>query len=56
MAADAGKYGAFFRAMREEGVAIAPSQFEAMFLSTAHSDEQLEQTLDAAERSFRKIM
>jgi glutamate-1-semialdehyde 2,1-aminomutase len=36
--------------MRREGIYIAPSQFEALFVSAAHETEHIEATLDAAER------
>ena len=45
-------YGKFFHAMLEEGVYLAPSQFEAAFVSLAHTDDIIEQTLDAARKSF----
>lgn len=50
--ADAERYARYFGAMLDGGVYLAPSQYEAMFVSTAHSDETLQATLDAAERSF----
>ncbi|MBI4772277.1 MAG: glutamate-1-semialdehyde 2,1-aminomutase [Chloroflexi bacterium] len=46
--ADTARFGAFFRAMLEGGVYLAPSQFEAGFLSTAHSEQEIEATLRAA--------
>lgn len=48
-------YGRFFHAMLQEGVYLAPSQFEAAFVSLAHSDEIVEQTTEAARRAFKKI-
>ncbi len=45
-------YGKFFHAMLAEGVYLAPSQFEAAFISTAHTDEMLSQTIEAARRIF----
>ena len=53
--ASAEAYGQFFRAMRERGGYLAPSAFEALFISLAHSREDLELTLAAAEESFREI-
>lgn len=50
---DTGKYMAYFKHMLDSGVYLAPSQFEAMFLSTAHSAEDLRKTLDAV-REFVK--
>jgi glutamate-1-semialdehyde 2,1-aminomutase len=49
-------YGKFFHAMLDEGVYLAPSQFEAGFISTAHSDEVLDKTIDAARRAFGRIV
>jgi glutamate-1-semialdehyde 2,1-aminomutase len=46
--ADTARYGSFFRKMRDRGVFLPPSQFEAMFLSLAHTDEDLEAILAAA--------
>ena len=45
---DTQKFGAFFRAMLERGVYLAPSQFEAAFLSTAHTDDDVAATIEAA--------
>ena len=47
--ADTETYGKFFHAMLERGVYFAPSQFEAGFVSLAHTDEHIQKTLDAAE-------
>jgi glutamate-1-semialdehyde 2,1-aminomutase len=43
-------YGKFFRGMLEEGIYLAPSQFEAAFVGSAHGDGEIEETLAAAER------
>jgi glutamate-1-semialdehyde 2,1-aminomutase len=45
-------FAAFFRSMLENGVYLAPSQFEAGFLSTAHTDTDVEATLAAARKAF----
>jgi len=45
-------YAAYFHAMLEAGVYLAPSQFEAMFVSAAHSDEDVNQTCRAASGAF----
>ena len=50
--ADTQRYGQFFLAMIEQGVYLAPSQFEAGFMSLAHSDEVIERTIEAAKKSF----
>jgi len=49
---DTERFGAFARAMLERGVYLPPSQFEAWFVSLAHSDEQVERTLDAAREAL----
>ena len=45
----------FFHYMLEEGVYLAPSAFEASFLSTAHTDEIIDKTLAAADRCFARL-
>jgi glutamate-1-semialdehyde 2,1-aminomutase len=44
---DTTRYGALFRHLLDRGIYIAPSQFEAMFLSLAHGDEEIERTVRA---------
>ncbi len=53
--ADGDRFRAFFHAMLDQGVYLAPSPFEAGFVTTAHGDGEIDQTLDAARRAFRKI-
>ncbi len=53
--ADTARYAHFFNALLEEGVYLAPSQFEAGFLSTAHGEAEIELTLQAARRAFQKV-
>ena len=48
-------YGKFFHAMLGEGVYLAPSQFEAGFISTAHTDALLDQTIEAARKAFKAV-
>ena len=50
--ADTQRYGAFFRAMLTRGVSLAPSQFEAAFISAAHTPEDLDATVTAAREAF----
>ena len=50
--ADTERYGRFFRSMLERGVYLPPSQFEAMFVSLAHQNGDLDQTLEAARGAF----
>ena len=52
---DTKRYGQFFHAMLEQGVYLAPSQFEAAFLSTAHSTRDIDYTIKAAAASFKKL-
>ncbi len=52
---DTSAFGKFFLAMLDEGIYLAPSQFEAIFLSTAHSEGHIEKTITAATKAFRKI-
>ncbi|MGH9822307.1 MAG: glutamate-1-semialdehyde 2,1-aminomutase [Blastocatellia bacterium] len=49
-ACDTDAYGRFFRGMLDEGVYLAPSQFECAFLGTEHTDEILSRTIEAAGR------
>ena len=50
--ADADRFAAFHRALLESGVYLAPSQFEAGFVSTAHSDEEIYATVKAAREAL----
>ena len=55
MKADTQMYARHFQQMLEGGVYLAPSQFEAAFLSSAHEEKQLEKTLAMTESSFKKL-
>jgi glutamate-1-semialdehyde 2,1-aminomutase len=50
---DTKRYGEFFRNMLERGIFMAPSQYEAAFVSAAHTDEDIERTLVAASESLK---
>jgi glutamate-1-semialdehyde 2,1-aminomutase len=50
---DRERHAAYFRAMLERGQYLAPSQFEALFVSQAHEDTDLEATIEAAEESLK---
>lgn len=52
---DTALYGKFFHEMLNRGIYLPPAQFEAFFVSTAHSKEDLDKTIKAAEESFRAI-
>jgi len=51
-ACDTERYGALFRHLLAQGVYVAPSQFEALFVSTAHGDAELERTVQAVAGFF----
>jgi glutamate-1-semialdehyde 2,1-aminomutase len=51
---DTAKYAAFFNAMLERGILLAPSQFEAAFISSAHTDKDIDATIFAANESLRR--
>jgi len=55
MACDQALFKRFFHAMLAQGVYLAPSAFEAGFVSIAHSDDDLAQTLDAAAAAFKAL-
>ncbi len=44
---DTSQYGALFRHLLARGIYIAPSQFEAMFISLAHGDDEIDRTIEA---------
>jgi glutamate-1-semialdehyde 2,1-aminomutase len=55
VASDTEKYGKFFHMMLDEGVALAPSQFECMFVSNAHSFDDLEKTVEIHYKVLKKL-
>jgi glutamate-1-semialdehyde 2,1-aminomutase len=52
---DTAKYGAFFRELIGQGVYYPPSQFEAVFVSLAHTADDIETSVAAAGRAFSAI-
>ncbi|MBU9721943.1 MULTISPECIES: glutamate-1-semialdehyde 2,1-aminomutase [Bacillaceae] len=48
-------FATYFKYMLEEGISLPPSQFEGMFLSTKHTEEDINKTIAAAEKAFAKI-
>ena len=52
---DRQRYGQFFHAMLDEGVYLAPSQFEAGFVSLAHTDQIIDQTINAAVKAIHRL-
>jgi len=54
-AADVGRFRRFFHAMLDRGVYLAPSAFEAGFVSAAHGDDEIAATLEAADAAFALV-
>jgi glutamate-1-semialdehyde 2,1-aminomutase len=54
-ACDLNAFAAYYRGMLAQGVYLAPSQFEALFISSAHSLEDIQKTIDAAETVLKTI-
>ncbi|KAA6448724.1 glutamate-1-semialdehyde 2,1-aminomutase [Bacillus swezeyi] len=52
---DLNLFADYYKGMADEGVFLPPSQFEGLFLSTAHTEEDIEHTITAAERVFSQI-
>ncbi len=48
-------FASYYRGMIEEGIFLPPSQFEGLFLSAAHSDEDIERTIEAAKKVFATL-
>jgi len=53
---DTAKFAAYFKSMLEQGINLAPSQFEAAFISTAHTEEDIERTIEAAGRALKSLV
>jgi len=54
-ATDSEKFGQFFHLMLEQGINLAPSKYEAWFLTITHTDKEIDETLVAVERAFAKM-
>jgi glutamate-1-semialdehyde 2,1-aminomutase len=52
---DTARYAGYFRGMLDRGLFLAPSQFEAMFVSAAHTDEDIVRTVEAARASLAAL-
>jgi glutamate-1-semialdehyde 2,1-aminomutase len=50
---DLERFTAFYQGMRQHGIYIAPSQFEALFLSSAHANEHIDTTIEAARQVLK---
>ncbi len=55
LAADTRQYAAYFAGMLDEGIYLAPSQFEAMFVSAAHDEATIDRTVEAARRVLARL-
>ena len=55
MKCDTERFAKFFHGMLQEGVYLAPASYEAGFMSAAHTDEDIQNTLDSAERVFATL-
>jgi len=55
IAANTDAYGVFFRGMLSRGIYPPPSQFEAWFLSSAHTDRDIDRTIDAARGAMKEV-
>ncbi len=53
--ADTKRFNAFFHAMLKQGIYLAPSAFEAAFMSSAHTNQDLDHTLACADRAFAQL-
>lgn len=53
--ADSETFGRFFRLMLDEGICLAPSKYEAWFITTAHTEADLRETIAAVDRSFAAL-
>jgi glutamate-1-semialdehyde 2,1-aminomutase len=53
---DTAFFQAYFNALLEQGVYIAPSQFEAGFMSAAHTDEDIDKTIEASFNALKKTL
>ena len=54
-ASDTDRFAKYFHGMLARGVYVAPSQFEALFVSLAHGDEEIDETVVAAEGSLAEL-
>ncbi|MFD3270305.1 glutamate-1-semialdehyde 2,1-aminomutase [Paenibacillus dendritiformis] len=52
---DSEAFAAFFRHMLDQGICLAPSKYEAWFLTTAHTGEDIDRTIEAAHEAFRRM-
>ncbi|MCR8997210.1 glutamate-1-semialdehyde 2,1-aminomutase [Brevibacillus laterosporus] len=53
--ADGEQFAQFFRLLLDEGICLAPSKYEAWFITTAHTESDIKQTIEAVDRCFAKM-
>ena len=54
-ASDQEAFKVWFKSMLEQGIYLAPSQFETLFMSGAHSDEDIDRTIEVAGKAFKAV-
>ena len=54
-ASDQEAFKVWFKSMLEQGIYLAPSQFETLFMSGAHTDEDIDRTIEAAGKAFAAV-
>ena len=54
-ATDGEKFGRFFKLMLEQGINLAPSKYEAWFITTAHTEEDIDRTIEAVNKAFKSL-
>ncbi|MBS3910090.1 MAG: glutamate-1-semialdehyde 2,1-aminomutase [Actinobacteria bacterium] len=52
---DTARFGAYFKSMLEQGINLAPSQFEAAFVSAAHTEDDIDRTIEAARTALKSL-
>ena len=55
LTADTKRFGTYFREMLQRGIYLAPSQFEAGFVSIAHSEEDIDRTIEANKQALEAV-
>jgi len=53
---DSARFARFFQEMLKQSVLLPPSQYEALFVSVAHSDDDIDRTINAAKESLNKLV
>ena len=54
-ATDGEIFGRFFKLMLEQGINLAPSKYEAWFITTAHTEEDIRVSLEAVDKAFSQL-